>query len=75
VEWHGDRSLQGILAHSNFWIPLDVTEVQLDQGFSEQGERQVNSYQHAAQASVFRDSLAGASCLYLGKFSSAARPK
>jgi len=37
------------------------------------GEGQVDSYQHAAQASVFRDSLAGASCLYLGKFSSAAR--
>jgi len=36
---------------------------------------QVNSYQHAAQASVFRDSLAGASCLYLGKFSSGARPR
>jgi len=30
------------------------------------GEWQVNSYQHAAQAIVFRDSLAGASCLYLG---------
>jgi len=37
------------------------------------GERQVNSYQHAAQASVFRGSLAGASRLYLGEFSSAAR--
>jgi len=33
----------------------------------------VNSYRHAAQASVFWDSLAGASCLYLGKFLSAAR--
>jgi len=32
-----------------------------------QGERQVNSYQHAAQASVFRDSLTSASCFYLGK--------